>query len=219
MPQASVAIGLATLGARAIGGDAGSALLTIVLASSVLNELLGPALVKLSLYLSKSYSNKIEDKVEVKEIKEDGTIIPPSEFIHVFEEDGLIVLLDEYMFCKVCERLQKIKREGAKLYPISVNLSRATLSHKNTIEKYANIVKDYDIPIELVPLEITETTNAYIIFAQEDSLLYTIVSLKTENHSVGECIEIGKSYEFLALTYLKKQKQYKFVLHLRWAFW
>lgn len=56
--------------------------------------------------------------------------------------------------------------------------------------------------------EITETTNAYIIFAQEDSLLYTIVSLKTENHSVGECIEIGKSYEFLALTYLKKQKQF-----------
>lgn len=95
----------------------------------------------------------------VRWIKEDGTIIPPSEFIHVFEEDGLIVLLDEYMFCKVCERLQKIKREGAKLYPISVNLSRATLSHKNTIEKYANIVKDYDIPIELVPLEITETTK------------------------------------------------------------
>lgn len=95
----------------------------------------------------------------VRWIKEDGVVIPPSEFIHVFEEDGLIVLLDEYMFCKVCERLQKIKKEGAKIYPISVNLSRATLSHKDTIEKYANIVKDFGIPIEYVPLEITETTK------------------------------------------------------------
>lgn len=95
----------------------------------------------------------------VRWIKEDGTIIPPSEFIHVFEEDGLIVLLDEYIFCNVCERLQKMQKKGTKLYPISVNISRATLSHRDTIEKYANIVKDYGIPIEYVPLEITETTR------------------------------------------------------------
>lgn len=57
IPQAGVAIGLAALGARTLGGEEGNALETIILASSVLYELIGPACAKLSLYLSKSYSN------------------------------------------------------------------------------------------------------------------------------------------------------------------
>lgn len=56
IPQAGVAIGLAALGARTLGGQEGEALETIILASSVLYELIGPACAKLSLYLSKSYS-------------------------------------------------------------------------------------------------------------------------------------------------------------------
>ena len=55
-PQAGVAIGLAALGARTLGGQEGEALETIILASSVLYELIGPACAKLSLYLSHSYS-------------------------------------------------------------------------------------------------------------------------------------------------------------------
>lgn len=72
IPQAGVAIGLAALGARTLGGEAGNALQTIILASSVLYELIGPACGKLSLYLSGSYSNKIEDIVEVTETDEGG---------------------------------------------------------------------------------------------------------------------------------------------------
>ena len=58
IPQAGVAIGLAALGARTIGGEEGKALETIILASSVLYELIGPALSKLALYLSHSYGPK-----------------------------------------------------------------------------------------------------------------------------------------------------------------
>ena len=72
IPQAGVAIGLAALGARTLGGEAGNALQTIILASSVLYELIGPACGKLSLYLSGSYSNKIEDIVTVSETDESG---------------------------------------------------------------------------------------------------------------------------------------------------
>ena len=52
IPQAGVAIGLAALGARTLGGEMGGALQTIILASSVLYELIGPGCAKLSLYLS-----------------------------------------------------------------------------------------------------------------------------------------------------------------------
>ena len=74
IPQAGVAIGLAALGSRALGGEAGQALETIILASSVLYELIGPACAKLSLYLSKSYSTKLEDLIDVSLVKEDGCL-------------------------------------------------------------------------------------------------------------------------------------------------
>lgn len=63
IPQAGVAIGLAAMGARTLGGAMGDALETIILASSVLYELIGPACAKLSLYLSGSYSNRLDDIV------------------------------------------------------------------------------------------------------------------------------------------------------------
>ena len=55
IPQAGVAIGLAALGARLIGGESGSILQTIILSSSILYELIGPASAKLGLFLSHSY--------------------------------------------------------------------------------------------------------------------------------------------------------------------
>lgn len=67
IPQAGVAIGLASLGARTLGGETGNALNTIILASSVLYELIGPASAKLALYLSGSYSNKIEEITQIEE--------------------------------------------------------------------------------------------------------------------------------------------------------
>ena len=72
IPQAGVAIGLAALGARTLGGDDGVALNTIILASSVLYELIGPACAKLALYLSRSYSTKLEDLAPVETTTETG---------------------------------------------------------------------------------------------------------------------------------------------------
>jgi len=72
IPQAGVAIGLAALGARTLGGDMGKALETIILSSSILYELIGPAGAKLGLYLSRSYSNNLDEMVPVEEVNEAG---------------------------------------------------------------------------------------------------------------------------------------------------
>ena len=72
VPQAGVAIGLAALGARTLGGEMGVALNTVILASSVLYELVGPALAKLSLWLSGSYSDKLEDRAPVEQLDAAG---------------------------------------------------------------------------------------------------------------------------------------------------
>ena len=103
IPQAGVAIGLATLGARTLGGEIGNALQTIILASSVLYELIGPGCAKLALYLSKSYSDKLEDLVPESEIIEEGAKKTEIELlidrIHKIQEElpehGENVLSDE----------------------------------------------------------------------------------------------------------------------------
>ena len=93
IPQAGVAIGLAAIGARTLGGESGNALQTVILASSVLYELIGPACAKLSLYLSKSYSTKLEEIVPLEEQSAAG------------EKNSLELLI---------ERIQKIQLELAQ---------------------------------------------------------------------------------------------------------
>lgn len=83
IPQAGVAIGLATLASRTIGGNTGSALETIILASSVLYELIGPACAKLALYLSKSYSNDI------------NAVVPDEQVEEVAQKNDVEVLIDK----------------------------------------------------------------------------------------------------------------------------
>ena len=72
IPQAGVAIGLAAMADRTLGGSIGENLQTIILASSILYELIGPACAKLSLYLSGSISNKLEDVAPVETVDEQG---------------------------------------------------------------------------------------------------------------------------------------------------
>ncbi len=72
IPQAGVAIGLAAMADRTLGGSVGENLQTIILASSILYELIGPACAKLSLYLSGSISNKLEDVAPVATHDEQG---------------------------------------------------------------------------------------------------------------------------------------------------
>ena len=81
IPQASVAIGLAAMGARALGGEIGIALQTVILTSSILYELIGPASAKLALYLSGSYSDKLEDIVQLEETAENGEKISAAELL------------------------------------------------------------------------------------------------------------------------------------------
>lgn len=67
IPQAGVVIPLAVLGGRAIGGNVGATLETIVVAAGVLYEIVGPVLAKLALYLSGSYTDRLEELVPTPE--------------------------------------------------------------------------------------------------------------------------------------------------------
>lgn len=56
--------------------------------------------------------------------KEDGTLIPPNDFIPVFEEYGMIISFDFHMLELLCRQMRKWMDEGLELKPISINQSR-----------------------------------------------------------------------------------------------
>ncbi len=91
--------------------------------------------------------------------KSDGTLIPPYRFIPLFERNGMIITLDEYIFRKVCMQQKNREMEGLKLFPVSVNISRASLYYGNIVERYKEILKACKITPDLVPLEITESAT------------------------------------------------------------
>ena len=89
----------------------------------------------------------------------DGSMLPPARFIPIFEQNGMIRILDEYVFRKVCELQKKWRSEGKRLVPISVNISRASLYSKEVVFQYKKIAEEIQIDPKLVPIEITETAT------------------------------------------------------------
>lgn len=91
--------------------------------------------------------------------KDDGTLLPPGVFIPLFERNGMIRILDEYIFRNVCIQQKQWKNSGKKIVPISINLSRASLYYKNVVNQYTHIANEIGIETNMVPIEITESAT------------------------------------------------------------
>lgn len=87
----------------------------------------------------------------------DGSLISPGRFIPLFEQNGMIAKLDEYMFRAVCKQQKQWLAKGQKVYPVSINLSRASLYYVDIIERYQTMIEEYEIEPSFIQLEITES--------------------------------------------------------------
>ena len=75
IPQAGVAIGLSELAARTIGGGTGAVIQTIIMSSSILYELIGPAMAKLALTLSGAIGGKQAEEKTTEPEKSEREIL------------------------------------------------------------------------------------------------------------------------------------------------
>ncbi|MDX5727831.1 putative bifunctional diguanylate cyclase/phosphodiesterase, partial [Clostridioides difficile] len=121
-------------------------------------------------------------------------LIPPIEFIPVFERNGFIVNIDFYVFEEVCKKIREWMDEGQKVVPISVNLSRMHFVNSNFIEEFKLIVDKYKIPTRLIELELTETA----VLDNIEGLLDTMNNLK-EKGFVISMDDFGTGYSSLNL--------------------
>ncbi len=84
-------------------------------------------------------------------------IICPDTFIPLFEKNGFIHRLDLYVWEEVCRFLAGVRDKGYTPLPISVNVSRIDLYNSVIVAAVEDILRKYDLPKELLRLEITET--------------------------------------------------------------
>ena len=91
----------------------------------------------------------------------DGKLISPADFIPVLEQGMDICRLDFYMLDKVCSHIRKWLDSGKKAVRVSVNISRRHLSDLDLSRHILNIIDKYQVPHELIEIELTETTYGH----------------------------------------------------------
>ena len=83
--------------------------------------------------------------------------ISPGMFIPLFEENGNIKVLDQYVWAEAALQIKKWKEKFNVTLPISINVSRADMFDESIVDIINNIVKDNGIKSSDLYLEITES--------------------------------------------------------------
>ncbi|MGL4362474.1 MAG: EAL domain-containing protein [Cellulosilyticaceae bacterium] len=122
-----------------------------------------------------------------------GTIAP-NVFIPIFEKNGFVIKLDQYILAKACEFINKLKKEGVEIIPIAVNVSMLQVQQKNFIESYKAICKSYDVPLEYITIELTES----MVFKDEKELIRIVKAIRETGFKYA-VDDFGSGYSSLRL--------------------
>lgn len=115
------------------------------------------------MYLQPKYSistaGVVGAEALVRWIHPEKGMLPPAEFISVFEKNGFIIRLDEYIWEQACKAIRGWIDSGVQPVPISVNISRVHLTDEKFIDVLDRLIEKYDIPKNMIETEITETVE------------------------------------------------------------
>lgn len=123
----------------------------------------------------------------------DGLLMP-GEFIPLFEKNGFIIHLDEYIWEEACRTLRKWIDLGIKPIPISVNVSRAHLYDTEFCGKVLRLVEKYGLDPALLELEITESACV-----EDPAALFDIVEQLQSKGFVFSMDDFGSGYSSLSM--------------------
>ena len=115
------------------------------------------------MYLQPKYSI-LHDKMVgaealVRWVRPGKGIVPPAEFIPMFEKNGFVTKMDAYVWEEACKTIRNWMDKGIDPLPISVNVSRVHLKSGLFITTLNNLIEQYQIPKRCLEIEITETAG------------------------------------------------------------
>lgn len=84
-------------------------------------------------------------------------LIPPGQFIPIFEKNRFIAELDHYVWDLACQYLAERRKQNLPNIPLSVNMSRTNLSSPDLVTNLCVLVQKYGLSPAMLRLEITES--------------------------------------------------------------
>jgi diguanylate cyclase (GGDEF)-like protein len=124
-------------------------------------------------------------------------LLPPSEFIQLAEESGLIIPIGEWVIRTACAQLREWHTMKLPRMRISVNVSAQQFQQPSFVQTVARSIEDFAVPHGSLALEITETA----LMTNEEEAIRQLAELR----SIGVELSIddfGTGYSSLA--YLKR---------------
>lgn len=118
--------------------------------------------------------------------------IPPNKFIPIFERNGFILKLDDYMLEEIAKQQAQWIEQGHNLVPISVNVSRAHFAKGGLAEHICSIVDKYKVPHQFIELELTESA-----FFDDKAILINTVRKLREYGFIVSMDDFGAGYSSL----------------------
>ena len=120
--------------------------------------------------------------------------ISPADFIPLFESNGLIQMVDYYVWREAAAQIRRWKDEYDFTVPVSVNVSRIDIYDPDLENKFCNILKEYNLSPSEYLIEITE--SAYSENAQ--GLIEVLESMRKKGFKI-EMDDFGTGYSSLGM--------------------
>jgi EAL domain-containing protein (putative c-di-GMP-specific phosphodiesterase class I) len=107
-------------------------------------------------------------------------ILPPSQFIELMEDEGLIDRLTDTIFLQALACAKQWSDEGWGM-PLALNISPRTLQNTDMPNRLLSMVREYDIAADQITIEMTETAVA----ANPHGVLETVTRLRMNGFNIS----------------------------------
>jgi len=123
-------------------------------------------------------------------------LMPPSEFISLTEDSGLIFSIGEWVLRSACQQARRWAEAGHPEFKVAVNVSGKQLKQADFVTMLTGILRDTGINPRVLELEFTES----VIMENAESTIDTLCSLKRMGVQLS-IDDFGTGYS--SLNYLK----------------
>ena len=123
---------------------------------------------------------------------EDGRIVPPGDFIPLFEKNGFITQVDTYVFGTVCSQLSQWMEQGGEPLPISVNLSSVDIASEQLIPQILEITRACGLDHQYLEFELTETA-----FLSDSARTFHVMKTLQEEGFITSIDDFGSGYSIM----------------------
>ncbi|SIP99207.1 diguanylate cyclase/phosphodiesterase with PAS/PAC sensor(s) [Domibacillus enclensis] len=123
--------------------------------------------------------------------------VPPSVFIPIAEETGLIIPIGEWVLHQVCRDLTTLDQYGFADFSIAVNVSAVQFSQDRFVESFRSILFEENMSARRIELELTEST----VMPDARMAVQRLTQLKTSGFKLS-IDDFGTGYS--SFSYLKR---------------